>query len=325
MSAIAPPHDLPIRSGPSFAARYVRELSVAAAYLALLILLAIVRPDFFRVEFRLTWISAAPVLVAAVGMTLVILAREIDISIGSAFSVCGIVLGLLARAGVPMPIAALLTLIVGALLGAGNGLLVAFLGLPSIVVTLATMVILRQSLNWVRQGESVRDLPANFQWLGLSQAAGQTLLIVIALVVLAAFAWACRNLAAGRAAYAVGSDHEAARLAGIRPKLVVFTVFTLMGALAALASMMQAVRSPQVDPNAGNGLELQVIAAVVVGGTAISGGRGTMLGTLLGVALLSTIGPALVFLHQRPEWEQAIQGAIILAAVSFDRLARRAE
>ena len=105
-----------------------------------------------------------------------------------------------------------------------------------------------------------------------------------------------RYLAAGRAVYATGSDPEAARLAGIRPRRVVFGVFVLMGALAGLAALLNAVRFPQVDPKAGDGMELQVIAAVVVGGSAISGGRGTLIGTLLGVALLGTIGSALFYL-----------------------------
>jgi rhamnose transport system permease protein len=133
-----------------------------------------------------------------------------------------------------------------------------------------------------------------------------------------------RNLAAGRAVYATGSDPEAARLAGIRPRGVVFATFVTMGALAGLAALLNAVRFADVDPNAGSGLELQVIAAAVVGGTAISGGRGTLLGTLVGVALLGSIGPALVFLKTQPQWEKAIQGMIILLAVASGALYREA-
>jgi rhamnose transport system permease protein len=118
--------------------------------------------------------------------------------------------------------------------------------------------------------------------------------------------------------YATGSDPEAAFLAGLRPGRIVFSVFTALGALTALAAFLNAVRFVDVDPIAGNGLEMQVIAAVVVGGVAISGGRGTLVGPLLGVALLATIGPALVFLGAQPYWEKSIQGAIILAAVAID-------
>jgi rhamnose transport system permease protein len=222
-----------------------------------------------------------------------------------------------------MPVVAAATLAAGALMGALNGLLVAVAGLPSIVATLATMVIFREGLRAAREGEAVRNLPESFQWFGGSQDLGQWTMIIVAAVVFAAFAWGARYLVAGRAVYAVGADQEAARLAGIRPRRVVFFVFVLMGLLTGLASLLQAVRFAIVDANAGFGLELQVIAAVVVGGTAISGGRGTMAGTLAGVALLGTIGSALVFFHVEPQWEKAIQGAIILAAVALDGFSRR--
>lgn len=304
-------------------ARHLRELSVAAVYAVLLLALAVAAPSFFREQFRASLVASAPVLVAAVGMMLVILARHIDISIGSQFSICGVVAGLLAKQGLPMPLAAAGSLLAGAALGAVNGAFVAGMGLPSIVVTLATMVTLRESLRWAREGEFVRDLPPGFQWFGIGQQAGQWIVLGIALAVFAVFAWGLRYLAAGRSVYATGSDSEAARLAGIRPKRVVFGVFVLMGALTGLASLLNAVRFADVDPNSGTGLELQVIAAVVVGGTAVSGGRGTPLGTLLGVVLLATIGPALVFLHVVPQWEKAIQGVIILAAVASDGLNRQ--
>jgi len=132
------------------------------------------------------------------------------------------------------------------------------------------------------------------------------------------FSWILHNLAAGRAVYAVGSDSEAARLAGIDPKRIVFVVFAVMGALVGLAALLNAVRFSVVPGNSGVGLELKAIAAVVVGGTAISGGRGHLFGTLIGVALLGTIGTALTFLGINPFWEKAIQGAIILVALVSD-------
>jgi rhamnose transport system permease protein len=303
--------------------RYVREISVAGAYVLLLLILAVYRPRYFQAQFAASWVAMAPVLIAAIGAALVILAREIDISIGSQFSICGIIAGLAAKAGMPMPAVAVCTIACGAVMGMFNGVFVAYMGLPSIVVTLATMVIWREGLRWARQGDFVRGLPDSFQWFGQSQLVGQVLLVVLALLILAAFAWGMRWLAAGRTVYAVGSDQEAARLAGVRPKRVIFNVFVLMGALTGLASLLSTVRLPSVDPNAGTGLELQVIAAVVVGGVAISGGRGTMLGTFIGVALLGTIGSALVFLNVDSAWERAIQGAIILIAVATDGLTRR--
>jgi rhamnose transport system permease protein len=301
--------------------RYQRERSVAIAYIALLGTLASFSPAFYAGDkVRTILVGSAPVLVAAVGMTIVILARHIDISIGSQFSLCGVAAGLLAQQKLAMALVMLGTVGLGAVLGAINGILVAGLGLPSIVVTLATMVTLREALRWYQQGEFVRNLPAGFQWFGLNQAAGQWLTVGAALTVWLACAWGLRYLGCGRAVYAVGSDLEAARLMGIRPRRVVFAVFAFMGALAGSAALLHSTRFADVDPNAGMGLELQVIAAVVVGGTAISGGRGTLAGTLIGVALLATIGPALVFLGAQPYWEKALQGAILLLAVAVDRL-----
>lgn len=164
----------------------------------------------------------------------------------------------------------------------------------------------------------MQNLPENFQWFGLGQALGQALIIVSALLLLIVFAWILRNVSAGRAVYAVGSDSEAARLTGIEPQRVVFAVFCLMGALVGLAAALNAARFSIVPSNAGIGLELKAIAAVVVGGTAITGGRGTLLGTLIGVALLGTIGTALTFAGINPFWEKAIQGAIILASLVSD-------
>jgi rhamnose transport system ATP-binding protein len=301
-----------------------RETWVTLAYAALLLLLAVFAPTFFQGDkFRSILVTSAPMLVAAVGMALVILTRHIDISIGSQFSVCAVAAGLMAQAGTPMPAVALFTMALGAGLGAVNGFLVARWQLPSIVVTLATMVIIRDGLRWWREGESVKNLPASFQWLGLGQEAGQWLILGVALAVLLGMAWALRHLAAGRAVYATGSDPDAAFLIGIRPSRVVFAVFVLMGALSGLAALLNAIRFADVDASGGLGMELEVITAVVVGGVAVSGGRGTLFGPLVGVLLLGTIGSALVFLGAEAYWAKAIQGIIILVAVASDALKRK--
>ena len=296
-----------------------RELSIALAYVALLIVLLVARPGFFApANLRDLVVTAAPALVAAVGMTLVILTRQIDISIGSQFAICGVVLGLLAKSGMPMPIAALGAIAAGALLGALNGLFVAGFGLPAIVVTLATMVGMREALRWATEGVWVQGLPSEFQWLGFGQDLGRIVIPLLALVVWLVARWALRHVAAGRAVYATGSNAEAARLVGLRPRRVVFGVFVLMGALTGLAALLSVIQFVDVQTNAGVGLELKVIAAVVVGGTAISGGRGSLAGTLLGVLLLSTAGPALTFLGAAAAWDRALQGLIILLAVAAD-------
>jgi len=299
--------------------RYKREVSAALAYALLLAAVGAAAPAFFGAgNLRDMALNNAPVLLVAVGMTLVILVGEIDISVGSQFAVCSVAAGWLAKEGVPVALLLPSVLLLGALMGALNGALVGYLRLPSIIVTLAMLVAWRDALRWVTQGEWVQNLPPNFQWFGLGQASAQWLIVGVALGVLAAFSWMLRNLGAGRAVYAVGSDAEAARLAGIEPRRVVFGVFVLMGALTGLAALLNAVRFSAVPSNSGIGLELKAVAAVVVGGAAITGGRGTLVGTLVGAALLGTIGTALTFVGINPFWEKAIQGAIILAALVSD-------
>ncbi len=303
--------------------RHFRELSIAAALLLMLLALAVFAPAFYQKQPLLSLLTReAPVLIVACGMALVIIARQIDISAGSQFSVCCVCAGLFASLRWPLAVVLPATVAVGALLGAFNGALIAGLGLPSIVVTLATMVAWREGLQWARQGIWV-DLPEGVQWFGCSQAAGQILIMSVAMLLLLALAWTLKHVAAGRFLYAVGSDAEAARLAGIRPRLGTFLTFILLGALTGLAATLNIAQSPQVAPNSGTGLELRTIAAVVVGGVAISGGRGNLWGVFAGLLLLACISPALTHLHVEAYWEKAIQGAIILLAVVADGWRRR--
>jgi rhamnose transport system permease protein len=163
-------------------------------------------------------------------------------------------------------------------------------------------------------------LPHTFQWFGLGQRTGEAVIVVSALLLFSVLWWTSRNLAAVRAIYATGSDAEAARLAGLPTNQVVLWVFVVMGALTGIAALLNAVRFSDVPANSGINLELRAIAAVVVGGTPITGGRGDLVGTLIGVMLLGSIGPALIFLGVSPYWEKAIQGGIILAAVLVDAI-----
>lgn len=303
--------------------KYFREWSVAAVLALVLVVLALWAPAFFQAQPLLSLAAReAPTLVVAGGMALVILCRQIDISVGSIFAVCGVGAGLLAAQHWPLPLVALVSVGMGAVLGAFNGALIAGLRLPSIVVTLATMVAWREGLRWWRQGQFV-DLPDGFQWLGLSQQSGQTMMIGLALAIFALLIFALRQLAVGRFIYAVGSDEEAARLAGVPPRWVTFGVFVTMGALTGLAALMNAIQSPQIDPKSGTGLELRAIAAVVVGGVAISGGRGNLWGVFAGASLLACVAPALTHLHVEAYWSRAIEGAIILVAVAADGLRSR--
>jgi rhamnose transport system permease protein len=184
------------------------------------------------------------------------------------------------------------------------------------------MIVLRDGLRWLTQGSWVGDLPPGFQLLGLTPREFTATVFVLVLVLLLLAAAGLRYLHSARAIFATGSSEDAARMVGIKTKRVVFSVFALTGVLTGLAAAINAVRFHQVPSNAGLGLEMKVIAAVVVGGAAITGGSGTVLGTLLGVILLGSIGTGLTFLGISAYWEKSVQGAIILIAVAISLAGR---
>jgi rhamnose transport system permease protein len=288
---------------------------------ALYICLAFAAPKFYAADnLQDLALANVAVLLVATGMTLVIVLGEIDISVGAVFAVCSIICGTFAKLGVPAILWSLVAVAAGSVLGAVNGTLVSFVKAPSIVVTLATMAAWREALRWITNGAWIEGLPNTFQWFGLGQRTGKAVIVVAALLLFGVLWWTSRNLAAVRAVYATGSDAEAARLAGLPTEQVVLWVFVVMGALTGIAALLNAVRFSDVPANSGINLELRAIAAVVVGGTPITGGRGDLVGTLIGVMLLGSIGPALIFLGVNPYWEKAIQGGIILAAVLVDAI-----
>lgn len=299
----------------------IREIALAATIGLLMLLLAWRTTGFFTATNLVDlFLANLPTMMIAVGMTMVILTGEIDISVGSIFAICSVVMGECARAGLPMMVSLLIATAAGALMGAINGGLIAYVRIPSIVATLATMVALRDGLRWYTQGAWIQGLPQQFQWFGLSQGVFMFLCAAVVATTVMFSVVGLKYLRVGRQVIATGSNKAAAHLAGIDTAGVIFGVFALTGALTGLAAVLNSVRFNQVPSNSGLGLELKVIAAVAVGGAAITGGSATITGTILGVVLLSGIGSALTFLSISAYWEKAIQGGIILIAVAVDVL-----
>jgi rhamnose transport system permease protein len=281
--------------------------------------LALTNPAYFSPSNLTDLLLAnAAVLAVALGGTLVIIAGEIDISVGSVFAISSVAAGIAATSGLPLALVALATCAVGAAFGIVNGVLVAYVGIPSIVATLAAMIGLRDGLRWTTQGAWIENLPAGFQWFGLPASTFPIVVAALLAALVAMLAWAMRHAWLGRAIYATGSNAEAARLAGIDPALIKCGVFVASGLLTGFGALINAVRFNQIPSNGGLGLELKAIAAVVVGGAAVTGGRGTIAGTVLGVVLLGAVGPALTFMGVSAYWERAIHGAIILTAVAAE-------
>lgn len=302
-----------------------REFGIVVA-LALLVLVTVVdNPAFLSPQsLRDLVLGAAVLVVLAVGQTVVVVSRNIDLSVGSVLGLAAFATGeLLSSApGTPIALVVLLGVGVGALCGAVNGALVAVARVPALVITLGTLYVFRGLDHSWAKGRQVNasDLPRDFLRLGTSTVLGVPVPALVAVAVVLVVGFALRSYRSGRELYAIGSEPVAARLSGIPVGRRVFTAFVVCGASAGLAGVLYAARFGTVDATTGTGIELQVVAAAVVGGVAIFGGSGTAYGAALGALLLTTIGSSLAVLRINPFWQQAAVGALILAAIGIDRL-----
>jgi rhamnose transport system permease protein len=275
--------------------------------------------------------SVVVVALLAVAQALVIFSRNIDLSVGSIVGVAAYLTGdFLGSTGQGPVVAMLVAMVVGAVLGSFNGLLVAYGGVPAIIVTLGTLALFRTLLSIYSGGANILagDLPdwvLEFNNVTLFSVAGFEirLIFVIALAVVLALQWAFARMRWGRRIYAIGSNPSAAALAGLPTKPLVFWSFVGSGTLAGLAGFMFMARAGTISATAGAGLELESVAAAVVGGVSILGGSGTMIGALLGAVLIDTLKLSLVRVPEVSEfWRDAFLGVLILAAVIVDTMLR---
>lgn len=261
--------------------------------------------------------------IIAVGMTCAILSGGIDLSVGPVMALSGTVAAGLMVAGVPVPLAMLAGLAVGTAFGAINGSCIAWLRMPPIIVTLATMGIARGLGLIYTGGYPISGLPDAFSWLGRGTLFGIQVPILVMLAVYL-LAWIVLNqMPFGRHLYSVGGNVEAARLSGIRVPRVRLLVYVISGFTAALAGLVLSSRLMSGQPNAGEGFELDAIAAVVLGGAAIAGGRGAIIGTLVGAMMLGVLNNGLNLMGVSPYVQNVIKGAIILAAIWVSSMKRR--
>ncbi|KPM51158.1 ATPase [Frankia sp. CcI49] len=302
-----------------------REISIVFALAVLVAVTAGVRPAFVHSQsIRDILLGAAIVAVLAVGQTVVMITRSVDLSVGSILGLSAYAAGtvLSDHPGLPVVLALLLGMAVGACCGVVNGLLVRFGNVPALVVTLGTLYMFRGVAYLWADGEQIYadELPGGFLKLGTASLLGVPYLVVIALIVMVVVGVVLRNYPVGRQLYAMGSSPPGARLAGIPVGRRLLGAFVVSGTLAGLAGVLFAARFGTIDASAGNGYELNVVAAAVVGGVAVAGGVGTVWGAALGALLLTTISSALAVLNINQFWQQAIVGALILLAIGIDRL-----
>jgi rhamnose transport system permease protein len=268
--------------------------------------------------------SASIIALLAIGETVVIITRNVDLSIGSVLGISAYASGELyvRHPHVSLFLVFLLALGIGAACGIVNGLVVTVARVPSLVVTLGTLYIIRGIDGAWAGGNQVNAsmLPGSFNKIGYGTILGVPYLAVIAIVAVAIATYAMRSFRTARDLYAIGSDPDAARLAGIPVGARVFLAFVVSGAIAGLAGAVWLSYYASVDAIAGVGYEFQVITAVVVGGVAIFGGSGTVFGAALGALLLNAINSALVVVNVSSFWSQALAGALLVGAIAFDRL-----
>jgi rhamnose transport system permease protein len=303
----------------------VREIGILVALLALIAVTAIMEPRFIEADsLRNLALNASIFAILAAGQTLVIITRNVDLSVGSVLGLAAFMAGdlLSSNPGLPIPVVIALGMLLGAGCGVLNGVLVTFGQVPALVVTLGTLYAFRGLAFLWTSGRQVNaeTLPDPFLNLGTGSVLGIPTLALIALVVVVIVGQCLRDFRAGRELYAIGSNPDGARLAGVRSERRVFSAFVLSGALAGLAGVLFTARFGTVDATAGNGYELTVISATVVGGVAIFGGIGSVYGAGLGALLLTTITSSLIVLKVEAFWQMAAIGALLLLAIAFDRL-----
>jgi rhamnose transport system permease protein len=316
----------PQHEGRSFIDTVVRAREVSLiGVLAILVLgVSLKEPRFLNAQnLRDILLNVTIVALLAVGQTIVVVTRNIDLSVGSVLGITAFATGVMfADHHMPIVLVFILGMLFGAFFGLINGAMVAFARVPSLVITLGTLYVIRGiDFAWAHGRQiNAADMPDSFLNLGSSSILGVPVLPLITLAVLLIVGQVMRSARMGRELYAIGSNPDAAALAGIRVSRRVLGAFVASGALAGLAGVLWAARYGTLDANAANGFELNVVAAVVVGGVAIFGGSGTVYGAALGALLLACIRSSLVVLQINPFWEQAINGALLLVAIGLDRL-----
>jgi rhamnose transport system permease protein len=303
----------------------VRELGIVAALVLLIAVTAILEPRFIETDsLRNLALNASIFAILAAGQTLVLVTRNVDLSVGSVLGLTAYLAGdlLSNHPGMALPFVFVLGIALGAACGLLNGILVTWGQVPALVVTLGTLYMFRGFAFVWTDGKQINaeTLPDSFLNLGTDSILGIPILVIIALIVIVIVGQWLRDFRAGRELYAIGSNPEGARLAGVRSERRVLTAFVLAGALSGLGGVLFTARFGTVDATAGVGYELTVIAAAVVGGVAIFGGTGSVYGAALGALLLGTITSSLIILKVEAFWQQAAIGALLLLTIAFDRL-----
>lgn len=303
---------------------HTREITLLLIILGIVVVMSFVTPYFLSASnFRAVAVGMTPTAIIVIGMAILLASGGFDLSVGSVMALSSTVVALLLLAGVPIPVAVILGLLLGAVAGLVNGILITMIGINPLVATLGTMSIARGIALVLTEGFSVSSLPPAFGFIGKTSLLGIPLLVILTLSLIILFDLAVRHTRFFRQIYFIGANEKAAMLSGIAVNRVRIIAYILTGVLAALAGVLLASRLMSGTPTAGNALELQVLAAAVIGGASLRGGEGTILGAFLGVVFVALINNAMTMLAVSIYWQMIVIGAVLVCAVALDMLVRR--
>lgn len=306
-------------------ARYMGSLGLFIVIVIFCVVLSFLSPVFLTSTNIVNLLIQSTILaVLALGSTFVIMTGGIDLSVGAVMAVSSAVgLGMTVYHDVPVAVGVLVMLAIGLVFGFFNGVIVTRFEVPPLIVTLASMGVARGIILIYTNGANVSPVPDSFIFLANARIFGIPILLILVGVLAVIAHIVLSNTVYGRAVYASGGNALAARLAGIRTKTVITFTYAISGLMAAVAGILLTARLESAGPNAGMGIELTVIAAVVIGGTSLFGGQGNILGTLLGVLLISLVSNAVNLLNVPPAWDQLVKGVVILVAALLDVYRRK--
>lgn len=303
---------------------FVKQLGPTFGLIVLCIAAGALSPVFFTVSNLMNIVlQVAVIAVIAAGMTFVILTGGIDLSVGSVLGLTGVLLAGIFKATNSVLLAALSSIVIGTFLGFVNGVLISYGKVPAFCATLGMMAVARGLAFVYTKGMPISDFPDSFRFFGSAYIGAIPVPVIEAIIIFAVAWYILTKTPAGRSIYALGSNEQATRLSGIRTDFYKMLVYVISGLLTGFASLMFVGRINSAHPLAGQGYELDAIAAVVIGGTSLSGGQGSIAGTFVGALIMGVIRNALNLLNVDPYWQQVVIGAVIIAAVLMDRGTKR--
>jgi ribose/xylose/arabinose/galactoside ABC-type transport system permease subunit len=300
-----------------------RQMGIFLPFLAICIITAIINPVFlYPANLIEIARSISFTVIMSVGMTFVIIGGGIDLSIGSVMALTGVIAGLVMVNKLPIPLAIALGLVVGVIVGYFNGFIIVKYKIPPMIATLGTMYVVRGIVYVITKGQPIYPFPDAFNKFGQGSFLGIPFSIYIALIFMFAGDFILKNTTFGRSVMAIGGNPETARISGINVRLTTIYIYIIVGICAAVSGLLVAGRVSSAQANAGNDAALPVIASVIIGGTSLFGGSGSVWGTLIGTAIMTVLTYAMVIVRISVYWQQIVVGAVIILAVAIDTYRR---